>query len=307
MSKNQTSNLPVSVKQKLLNISRERGEDANAVLMQYAIERFLYRLSKSRYSDEFLLKGAMLFAVWTDMRYRPTMDVDLLGRGQDSEESVREAISQIAATPSEDGLRFDSSTVRMQEIRENQRYRGRRVHITAYLGKARIPIQIDIGFGDAVSEEHATVEFPSLLNLPTPKLQAYSREELVAEKFDAMVNLGMLNSRLKDYFDIWVLSEDFAFGGKSLAQAIEATFKRRQTPLPTMPPVGLSEEFSADTDKKRQWTAFLHKVTLEKREDDLGGVVSRLAAFLMPPALAVGPQQEFNRNWHPGGSWHNAH
>jgi len=247
-----------STRQRLLNRSRETGEDYNLLLMRFGIERLLYRLSRSEHADAFILKGAMLFAAWTGSIYRPTRDLDLLGFGDASAERLVSLFCGLCATKVEDdGFRFDPETVTCEPIRDEQVYGGMRVKLLAFLGNARVSLRIDIGFGDVVTPEAKLTKFPTLLDHPAPVIRAYPVETVVAEKLEAIVSLGMANSRKKDFYDLWALAHEFDLDNAVVTEAIQATFKRRQTPIPTTLPLALSEEFTADPTKLAQWTGFL--------------------------------------------------
>lgn len=231
-----TADLAASVRQRLLNQSQKLGEVFDLTLTRYAIERFLYRLTCSAYADQFVLKGAILFAVWTGQMYRPTRDIDLLGFGDSSAETLIHLFKEICAVEVDpDGLMFDGRSVQVEEIREAQEYPGQRVRLQAHLGQARISLQVDIGFGDVITPAAPEVEYPSLLDFPAPRLRVYPKETVIAEKFQAMVVLGFINSRMKDFYDVWLMSKEFSFAGRLLARAIQATFERRQTDLPHSP------------------------------------------------------------------------
>jgi len=210
MTKDKPSNISASVRQRLLNLIRESGDDPNLVWTRYATERLLYRLSVSEHAGDFILKGAMLFMVWTGQSYRPTLDMYFLGRGEDTSERLREVFRRVCGVDVEpDGLVFDVDSVAVVPIREEQRYQGQRITLTARLGKARIPVQVDVGFGDVVTPRAKKVSYPTLLDFPAPSIRAYPRETVVAEKFEAMVMLGIANSRMKDFYDLYVLARDF--------------------------------------------------------------------------------------------------
>jgi predicted nucleotidyltransferase component of viral defense system len=269
--KDKPRNLAASVRHRLTDLARKQGEDFQLVLTRYVIERLLYRLSRSPYRHEFILKGAMLFRVWTDQIHRPTRDLDLLSRGEPSLEANTQIFRDICGIEVEDdGLTFDPATVTAERIKEDQEYEGVRVGCRAQLGQARIDLQIDVGFGDAVVPRPANVNYPAMLGFPAPVLRAYPRETVVAEKFQAMVMLGIANSRMKDFFDIWTLANAFAFDGTCLCRAIRATFKRRKTVLPTAPPLALTAEYGADMAKVRQWQAFIKKGKLGSSRCHLG-------------------------------------
>lgn len=244
MTKEKPRNLAASVRQRLMNLARAQNEDFQLVLTRYALERLLYRLSQSEHRDVFVLKGAMLFQLWGDQPHRPTRDLDLLGRGDNSIprfERIFREVCELAVQ--DDGLVFNAESVRGDTIKEDQEYEGLRLKLDCHLENARIPIQIDIGFGDVVTPAATEVTYPVLLDFPAPVLPAYSRESVVAEKFQAMVMLGIANSRMKDFYDLWMLARQFKFQGPVLCQAIQATFERRRAPVPADVPVALSAEF----------------------------------------------------------------
>ena len=247
MSVDQPRNLAASVRQRLLNIAKREGEVFDLVLTRYALERFLYRLGHSQYHSQFLLKGAMLFAVWGGEPHRPTRDIDLLGFGPSELPLLEKIFRNICQENVEpDGVEFLPDTLRAIEIREDQEYQGVRVQFEARLENAMIPIQVDIGFGDAVTPAPENITYPTVLDFAAPKLRAYPVYTVVAEKFQAMVWLGIANTRMKDFYDIWIIMQKFSFNGQLLAQAIEATFVRRNTLLPASAPLALSKVFSSD-------------------------------------------------------------
>lgn len=304
MKKRQPVNLTASVRQRLLNRAREKGEDFNLVLTRYASERLLYRLSRSQYVDRFILKGAMLFAVWVNRAYRPTRDLDLLGYGDSSQQALIKIFQEICLADVEpDGLVFDLSSVRISEIRENQEYEGCRVQLVSYLANAQINLQVDVGFGDIVSPEAEEIEYPTLLDFPAPRIWAYPRETVVAEKLQAIVALGMANTRMKDFYDLWVIASQFSFDGSSLAGAVKATFARRGTQVPSDVPVALSKGFAEDPGKASQWQAFLQRTGLEEKGAELSRVISELRVFLIPPTLAASKGEAFTQSWVDGGPW----
>ncbi len=304
MSKGSRRNLAASVKRRLLDLSRERGEEYNLVVVRYAVERLLYRLSTSQHSDRFILKGAMLFQLWMGQPHRSTRDLDLVERGSSSIAELEEAFREICRQQVEDdGLQFLEHTVVASEIVAVQKYGGTRVDLEARLGKDRLHIQVDIGFGDAVTPAPESIAYPTLLGLPAPRLRAYPKVSMVAEKFQAMASLGILNSRMKDFYDVWLLAQRFHFKGAVLAEAIRATFERRRTSLPTGAPLALTSEFFDDPTKRLQWRAFLERGRLVESRLELRSAVEVLAAFLMPPVEALVTNRPFRMNWPPGGPW----
>jgi predicted nucleotidyltransferase component of viral defense system len=258
------SGLAHSVQVRLAQHAKTIGVDPNLVLTRYAVERFLYRLSRSPHAERFVLKGALLLLVWLGETLRPTRDADLLGFGELSDDALRQIVCDICSIPVEpDAVTFLADTVDVQPIREEDAYGGRRVILEAHLGPARLRIQIDVGIGDAVTPQPQWLEYPSLLDLPRPRLHAYPRETVVAEKVHAMVLLGLRNSRMKDYFDVHALLREEAMDASQLVRAIASTFERRRTEIPPGVPTGLSDTFSADAGRQAQWRAFLTKNRLQ--------------------------------------------
>ena len=298
-------NVAASVQTRLLQLSRSSKLSLQDLLERYCIERLLYRLSRSPHRSLFVLKGAMLLIVWGEgSSERVTRDADLLGFGDNSLAAVKATFREICAVGVEDdGVNFEIDTVVTEEIRAEQEYVGVRVTLRARVGNARIPVQADIGFGDAFTLEPEEIEFPSLLDLPRPSLRAYTKETALSEKFEAMVTLGERNSRMKDYFDVWLLSRRFDFHGSLLAQAISATFARRKTEIPSAIPVGLGVNFADDTVKKTQWRAFWRKVVRTEPIPDFKDVVAIAREFLIPAATAAKHRKPFNDQWSKGGPW----
>ncbi len=304
MTKRYPSGLVASVRQRLLNMTRETGEDASLVWSAYAAERLLYRLSVSEYRRDFVLKGAALFRVWVGQRYRPTRDIDLLGYGGDTEGRIRSVFCSVCQVPVEpDGLVFDPDSVAVVPIRGSQTYGGQRVSVDAFLGKSLIPVRIDVAFGDAVTPQPEDVTYPTLLEFPAPRLRASTRETTVAEKLHAMVERGALNSRMKDFHDVHVLARDFAFDGAKLATAITATFGRRGTAIPQQLPLALTGEFGRDATKQTQWRAFVRRAGAESVPTDLHDVLAAIALFLGLALRALRAGEAFGASWGPGGPW----
>ena len=275
-------NVGASVRQRLLNLAHARGQPMELLLTRYALERLLHRLSLSPHRERFVLKGAMLLATWFDEPHRATRDVDLLGYGDAAEDALLATFREIMAVEADDGVTFDLKGLRIEAIREEVEYGGSRLRTTAALAGARIPITVDIGFGDAVEPGVEDIDLPVLLDMPSPHLRAYPRETVIAEKFHAMVVLGRANSRMKDYYDVWMLTSAFDIDPQRLRRAIVATFARRSTAIPVEVPDGLSDAFAADPGKQRQWDAFSRN--LFGTIPGFGLVVSeirhRLAGFL---------------------------
>jgi predicted nucleotidyltransferase component of viral defense system len=272
-------NVAVSVRARLLNVAKSQGVDFNQVLVRFALERILYRMTQSPHADRFLLKGALLFTLWYDMPHRATRDADLLGFGASDQDSVAQVFRDIAAVAVDDGIVFDPASVMVEDIRKEAGYGGVRVIITADLARARCKTQIDVGFGDAVTPAPVDSVYPVLLaDLPAPRLRAYPTYTVIAEKLHAIALLGMTNSRLKDYFDLSVLLERETLDTGLLAQAIKATFERRGMAVSGALPVGLTDEFSQDASRQALWLAFLNKNELIP--EPLPAVVGRLRAGL---------------------------
>jgi predicted nucleotidyltransferase component of viral defense system len=300
---NEPRNIPASVLARLKNkLTPDRTFDR--ILVQYGIERLLYRLSKSQHANTFVLKGAQLFLLWTGSYYRPTKDLDLLAKGSADLRHLEQVWREVCGVPCpEDGLVFVMDSVKAEEIHALDEYGGVRVCMKALLGRARISLQIDMGFGDAVTPNPESRSFPVLLDLPIPRLQTYPRETVVAEKFEALVKLGINNSRMKDFYDLWALASDFEFNGAFLLQAITATFKRRKTTLPEDTPLALTPAFHKDDVKRIQWNAFLKKSSFSKVERDLVVVTDVIGEFVMPPVEASREKSPFRKTWPPGGPW----
>ncbi len=305
MSPDGRDNIGHSVFQRLLNYARTHGEDFNLLLFRYGIERLLYRLSISPHAGKFILKGASLFLVWQGQNYRVTKDVDLLGSGPADAEHLLNIFRDLCQITGEDsdGIEFMPDTVCAAPIREEQAYDGIRVTLLGMLYQARISLQVDIGFGDVVTPEPEGIEFPTLLDYPPPQLLAYPRYTMVAEKFEAVVRLGMANSRMKDFYDLWLMSRLFEFNGATLCDAIRNTFRRRSTTLPDGLPMAFTDEFRRDTQKQTQWRAFVRKSKPADVSGDFAAVINDVSAFLMPIIEAVRGGKSFGKLWPPNGSW----
>jgi len=283
--------------------SQKRGEPFDLVLTRYGVERLLYRLSKSQYADRYVLKGAMLFRVWTESSHRPTRDLDLLGTVPAETEELTAIFQEICSTPVEpDGLEFLIDSIKANPIREEAVYGGIRVNVEARLDNVRIIVQSDIGFGDAVTPGPLVIDFPGLLDFPTPRLRSYPIYTVVAEKLEAMVLLGEANSRMKDFYDLWFLSQNFEFDGETLVSAIRATFARRKTLLPSELPVGLCNEFAEI--KTVQWNAFQRKNRLG--ENLMVKVIRSIREFAGKPLRAAFDGSHLDSRWIPNEGWPDA-
>lgn len=269
-----------SVKQKLLNKARENGRPFNEILQYYVMERFLFRLSKSTHNKSYILKGAMMLRAWQSPELRPTMDIDMLGITSNEIDNIVSQIKDIALVEVDpDGLLFDTFTITAEEITEDADYRGVRISMHAFLDKAKIKIQVDIGFGDVVHPGYGKLKLPTVLDMPAPVLLGYSKESAIAEKFQAMVKLGIINSRMKDFYDIWLLSRQYNFDKSTLAEAIRLTFENRETALPDEI-VAFSDNFIQE--KQIQWTAFRKRLDHEHTPEDFREIVNIIKDFLHP-------------------------
>ena len=289
-------NTPASIRQRLLNLARERHEDFDYVLRQYVMQRLLYRLSTSHYADQFLLKGALLFWVWNEAFHRPTRDIDLLSFGDNDVPHLVEVFRQIISVQTDDGLVFDVETVTGFEIKEGADYPGVRLTGFAFLAKARIPFQVDVGYGDAVVPAAEKAVLPSFLDLPSPQLRVYPVYGVIAEKFQAMVMLGLANSRMKDFYDIRIIASTMALDGDLLTQAVQATFERRKTAISQEPLTLFSDDFAQDQGKQKQWQAFLGKNSIEDVSSFVE-VMQDLQLFLEPVYQAIADRRSYLYQW----------
>lgn len=304
MTQKNIHNKAASVHQKLLNLAKERQRPFNELLQLYGIERFLYRLSQSQHRNRFVLKGGLALLVWNTLLTRPTRDIDLLGKIHNDLDLVREIIAQICTQKVEDdGIVFDESTITTQRIVEDADYHGVRTLFTGFLGNARIPMQIDMGFDDVITPAPVQIVYPGLLTNPTASLLAYNPETSIAEKLEAMISIGQLNSRMKDFFDIWILARTRDFEGKNLADAIRKTFERRKTTITSAPAC-----FSLPPDKAKesQWKAFIRSSQLTNAPVDFAEIISCLRDFLQPVLSAIENRQDFSGIWKSSGPWINS-
>ncbi len=302
MSDRAPTDLPASVARRLKNQAQHKGQEVARAFERFALERFLYRLSVSDHRDQFVLKGAMLFALWEDEPHRPTRDIDLLGFGEDSAERMARVFIDVCTVHAEpDGLVFDPASVTVSDIRVGQTYQGKHVEIAGRMGKTRLPVRVDIGFGDALTAPGPMADYPTLLDFPAPRLRVYPAAAVVAEKVHAMVEHGMLNSRMKDLYDLTALPARLSFAGEELVAALHATFGRRGTTLSERLPAPLTQEFATDATKLAQWRGFLRRTRLAEAE--LGEVVAALRRFLAEPYLAAARGEPFVKHWPAGGPW----
>jgi hypothetical protein len=296
-------NAAASVRDRLLQRAKREGRPFEELLTYYAIERFLYRLSQTDHASRLVLKGALMLPLWGTSIARATRDIDMLGRVSMSAEAVETMVRecmQVVAEP--DGLEYVTDSIVLSEIRKDERYGGVRATFQAGIERTRIHLQLDVGFGDVVTPSPVAISYPTLLDHPAPVLAGYPPVTAIAEKLNAIVDLGMANSRMKDYFDLWSLSRALELDGALLASAIAATFRRRETAIPPAPPVGLTAAFGSDAAKQQQWNAFLRRI---RAVDALAlhVVVDRVAAFLVPAIAVAARGESWVATWPPGGPW----
>jgi len=304
MTRHRITNVAESVHRRLLNHSRQTGEDFQFLLQRYAAERFLYRLGQSLARNQFVLKGAMLFALWGGSVYRPTRDLDFTGYGSSNGDDVLTTFRQICAVSvPDDGLSFDANTLTAEPIRDDSEYHGLRVRVRAKLGNARIEMQIDVGFGNAIEPPANDVQYPTLLDAPAPNIRAYPPEAVVAEKLHTLVVLGERTSRMKDLYDLHTLAAQFPFDGVKLSRAIAATFDRRRTKIDSSVPIGLTPRFYADDARAGQWRAYLDRNHLPGAPGDFAQLGEKIQDFLGPVWTALVAGGNLESAWSAGDSW----
>jgi len=296
--------LAQSVQTRLVEHAKKIGVDPNLVLARYATERFLYRLSRSRHADRFVLKGALLLLVWLGETIRPTRDADLLGYGDVSDDALAATFAEICGAEVEpDGMTFEASSIRIDAIRPEDDYGGQRVTLLGRLGPARLRVQVDVGIGDAVSPDPEWLDYPSLLDLPRPRLRAYRPETAIAEKVHAMLVLGAKNSRMRDFFDVHALAMRGSFDGDVLARSFFTTFERRNTRIPTELSIALTPAFADVEGKGAQWSAFIRRIQPSAVAEDLHEVIGVIAKFVGPALAAAARDPRCPFRWSPGGPW----
>lgn len=304
MTRRPLVNIAQSVHQRLLAQAKDTGRPFNELLQHYAIERFLYRLGQSKHAEKLLLKGALLLRVWQIPMARPTMDIDVLGRTAGTQEALAAILRECMTLGVEDdGMRYDPESITTEAITLDADYQGWRIRFQGLLGNARVPMQVDVGIGDVVYPAPIWIDYPVLLDQPAPHLLAYTPENAIAEKYQAIVELDMTNSRMKDFHDIWMLARNLDFDGKRLSEAIQKTFERRTTNLPASAPTAFKPEFYEDSRKLTQWRAFLNKGLVTAEDNSLADVVKVLRDFLLPPTEALISKAEFKMRWFRGASW----
>jgi predicted nucleotidyltransferase component of viral defense system len=295
-------NMAASVRSRLLNIARQSRKPFDQLLFLYGQERFLFRLSLTPYKEKLVLKGGLLLVGLGFPQVRPTRDIDFLGLMNSDIEIVSSIIKEIGNKGIDDGLNFDLDELNYEIMSSDSDYPGLRFKFIGYLGQAQIPMQIDVGFGDQVIPGIKEIEFPTLLGMEPPRVSAYSIESVVAEKFEAALDLADLNSRMKDFYDIWALSRSYSFDGKVLREAIIATCSRRQTTIETRADL-FSAEFASRTEKQTQWEAFVRKGMFEQAPETFTYLMREIRSFLFPLTESFEKSQSFNSKWMPGGTW----
>jgi len=292
-----------SVRQRLLNKSRTQGRPFQELIQYFAMERFLYLLAKSPYSDRFVLKGALLLTAWRAPQSRPTMDIELAGRVDNQLDHIKEIVARVCEVDVEpDGIPFNRTSMYVSRINEDADYEGVRVQFHATLARARIPMQLDIGFGDVITPGPTDIEYPSLLDFPAPVLRAYPKETVVAEKLEALTALGLLNSRLKDFYDVALLSRMYPFEGERLVKAISATFRHRGTTIEPEP-IGLTKAYCDYPARAIQWRAFVRRSRFGEEAGELVRLVGEVRQFALPVLSTVAAGIPFKALWKPGGPW----
>lgn len=300
------TNVAASVRARLLNHARQHGDEFQRVLTRYAIERLLFRLSRSDDADRFVLKGAMLFATWSEHAFRPTGDLDLLGQGNPEPEAIAEVFRRISGVDvPDDGIVFDAASVRVDPVREADKYQGARIRLIGQLGTAAISVQVDIGFGDSVYPAPTRQDFPTLLpHLPQPRVFMYPPETVVAEKFEAMIRFGEANGRIKDFYDLWLTLRTFPFDLSILVEAVSGTLRRRETAFPRNIPVGLTDAFAAIAAERGFWTGFLRRTPPALKPPGFPQLQEELRRFFGPVIVALSAPEGAKGRWSPDqGSW----
>lgn len=298
-------NVAASIRQKLLNLAKKQGTDFQRMLVRYAIERLLYRLSQHAARDSFILKGAMLFITWPERTFRPTGDLDLLGSGSPDPDSMKRLFLEICSIDDiSDGVLFDPKSIAVEQVREDEKYQGVRIVVDAHLDTAIIKLQIDVGFGDKVYPAPRRISFPCLLpGMRAPDVLAYPPETVIAEKFEAMVRYGEATSRLKDFYDVWTIAKSFRFEKAALAQAIRGTFHQRGTDIPTEMPFALTPAFADIPDKRMMWEGFVRRSLPAIAPPSFEDLVSGIRQFLGPVLTSLEIPEGAVGTWHPSSGW----
>ncbi len=297
------ANPAASIRARLLIMAHNRNDEFQHVLSEFAAERFLYRLGVSPYVGRFILKGATLFRFWSESRHRATWDIDLEGLGTGSIESVSNVVRDVCGIPCEDGIAFNPESVAGEVITLEAEYNGVRISLNAELDRARIPMQIDVGFGDTVDPEPRMASVPTLLGHPSPQVLVYPKETVVAEKIEAIFSHGIIISRMKDFYDIFTLANNSDFEGKILARSIRATFEKRGTPYLEGESPALEESQMTSPVSLVHWRAFWRRSRIQADPDEIRKIAQSLNAFIKPLLFAVQSGQPFEKKWNPGGPW----
>ena len=302
--KKEITNLNASIRARLQNKANDTGRPFAEVMQYYGIERFLYRFSKSEYKDKFILKGALMFTVWDVPERRTTLDIDFLGRYDNQTIEIEKVMKDVCNVDVQaDGLVFDAKTVTAQKIKEDADYEGVRVKFTGFLDRSRISMQIDVGFGDAVYPKPKMIDYPVILDLPKPHLKGYAPETVVSEKFEAMVQLGLLNSRMKDFYDIWLMMRQFDFEGTELAEELKRTFAHRKTSFPQGRQLFVEEIYDENSDRQMLWKTFLKKGNIKHASEKLSIIAKDIEGFLRKPLEAINKGEDFKSEWKALGPW----
>ncbi|MGM0442330.1 MAG: nucleotidyl transferase AbiEii/AbiGii toxin family protein [Elusimicrobiota bacterium] len=297
-------NITASVRARLLNRSRETDISFQEILQYYGMERFLYRFCESIYGEKFILKGALMFTVWDIPHRRITRDIDFSANYDNKVSSIEELVREVCNMKVEDdGIKFDADTVKGEKIKEDAIYEGVRIKFTGFLGRARIPMQVDFGFNDRIYPKPKYSTYPVILNMPPPTIKGYPAESIISEKFEAMIKLGSLNSRMKDYYDIWLMMCYCSFEGEKLAKALKNTFKQRKTDLPRTPPFFNEDIYDLNSDRQLLWEAFINRNDMENIPGNLKTIAIQIEKFLKNPVEAIVKSENFNKKWPAPGPW----
>lgn len=298
------TNIQASIRDRLRNKANETSRSFAEILQYYGMERFLYRFSHSKYADKFILKGALLFTVWQIPERRTTLDIDFLARYDNQIAGIEAAMKDVCNVAVEpDGLVFDAKTVQGRKIKEDADYEGVRVKFIGFLERSHIPMQIDVGFGDIVYPRTKVIDYPVILDLPQPHLKGYPPESVISEKFEAMIKLGLLNSRMKDFYDIWLMMHQFYFDRSILARALKKTFEHRKTDIPSGRPLFAEEIYDEASDRQTLWKMFLKKYSIKHAPDRLATTAKEIEEFLIEPISTLNKGVEFNKEWKAPGLW----
>ncbi len=297
-------NIEASVRNRIQNKAIELNRPFAEILQYYAMERFLYRLSQSEYANKFILKGALMFTVWQVPERRATLDIDFLAHYDNQVNKIEEVVKKICrVNVISDGLVYDPNTIKGQKIKEDADYEGVRIKFKGFLERSRISMQIDFGFGDMIYPKSIVIDYPVILDFPKPHLKGYPQESVVAEKFESMIKLGLLNSRMKDFYDLWLMAQQFHFKGQTLVEALKKTFTHRKTVIPTKSPLFAEQIYDESSDRQMLWKAFLTKGKIKNVPDKLKDVAEAIEKFLLKPIKAIDQNKNFDQEWKNSGPW----